>query len=77
MLAAAQSGDEQAYVGLTSPHRRALRIQCCRMLGSLHDADEARQEILLRGDKIAGITGFPRGHGAFEQVGAPLVLTTR
>jgi len=44
--------------------------------GSLHDADDARQEI-ARGDMIAGITGFPRGHGAFEQVGAPLVLTTR
>ena len=55
LLAAAQDGDEQAFVGLTSPHRRALHIHCYRMLGSLHDADDALQETMLRAWK-----GLPR-----------------
>ncbi len=48
LLVAAQSGDEQAFVQLTSPHRRALHVHAYRMLGSLHDADDALQETLLR-----------------------------
>jgi RNA polymerase sigma-70 factor (ECF subfamily) len=48
VLVAAQRGDEQAFVQLTSPHRRALHVHLYRMLGSLHDADDALQETLLR-----------------------------
>lgn len=48
LLAAAQSGDEQAFVRLTAPHRRALHRHCYRMLGSLDDADDALQEVMLR-----------------------------
>ena len=48
LLAAAQSGDEHAFVELTSPHRRALHVHVYRMLGNLHDADDALQETLLR-----------------------------
>lgn len=55
LLAAAQSGDEHAFVELTAPHRRALHIHIYRMLGSLHDADDALQETLLRAWK-----GLPR-----------------
>jgi RNA polymerase sigma-70 factor (ECF subfamily) len=48
VLAAAQRGDEQAFVQLTGPHRRALHVHAYRMLGSVHDADDALQETLLR-----------------------------
>jgi RNA polymerase sigma-70 factor, ECF subfamily len=48
LLAAAQGGDEQAFVQLTGPHCRVLHIHCYRILGSLHDADDALQETMLR-----------------------------
>ena len=40
--------DEHEFVRLTAPHRRALHLHCYRLLGSLHDADDALQETLLR-----------------------------
>jgi RNA polymerase sigma-70 factor (ECF subfamily) len=48
LLAAARRGDEQAFVRLTAPHRRGLHRHCYRMLGSLDDADDALQEVMLR-----------------------------
>jgi RNA polymerase sigma-70 factor (ECF subfamily) len=48
LLVAAKEGDEQAFVCLTGPHRQALHVHCYRLLGSLHDADDALQETMLR-----------------------------
>jgi len=55
-LAAARAGDEAAFVRLVAPHRRALHVHAYRMLGSLHDAEDALQEALLRAWR--GLPGF-------------------
>ncbi|MEU0095770.1 RNA polymerase subunit sigma-70 [Kribbella sp. NPDC006257] len=56
VLQRAQAGDENAFRELTAPYFRELHLHCYRMLGSVTDADDAMQEILLAAWR--GLEGF-------------------
>jgi RNA polymerase sigma-70 factor, ECF subfamily len=58
LIAAARDGDQDAYRRLVEPHRRELHAHCYRMLGSVHDAEDALQDALLRAWR-----GLPRFQG--------------
>ena len=56
LVEAAQAGDEGAYGRLVEPLRAELHAHCYRMLGSVHDAEDALQDALLRAWR--GLGGF-------------------
>jgi len=56
LLNAARRGDEDAYRELVESHRAELHAHCYRMLASVHDADDAVQEALVRAWK--GLSRF-------------------
>ncbi|MEV4115096.1 sigma-70 family RNA polymerase sigma factor [Nonomuraea sp. NPDC049695] len=47
-LVRAREGDDAAFTRLVGPLHRELHAHCYRMLGSVHDADDALQDALLR-----------------------------
>ena len=53
-LARARKGDDDAFARLVGPLRPALHAHCYRMLGSVHDADDALQDALLRAWRAIG-----------------------
>lgn len=56
LLEQARAGDQDAFAALVAPYRSELHAHCYRMLGSVHDADDALQEALLGAWK--GLSGF-------------------
>lgn len=58
LIERARSGDEWAFRELVEPYRPELQLHCYRILGSIHDAEDALQESL-----VAAWRGLPKFEG--------------
>jgi RNA polymerase sigma-70 factor (ECF subfamily) len=56
LIEGACRGDDHAFGQLVGPYRAGLHAHCYQMLGSVHDADDALQDALLRAWR--GLHGF-------------------
>ena len=78
LIVAARAGDESAFRKLTQLHVRALHLHCYRMLGSLHDAEDAVQETLVRAWRhLATFRGDSPVRAWLYRIATNACLTTR
>jgi RNA polymerase sigma-70 factor (TIGR02960 family) len=56
LVAQARAGDEEAFRRLVHPYAPELQVHCYRILGTLHDAEDALQDTLLAAWR--GLAGF-------------------
>src|SRR5687767_9639843 len=54
LLEAARGGDEPAFLQLVDSYRGELHAHCYRMVGSVHDAEDALQDAMLRAWRAIG-----------------------
>ena len=69
LLEAARGGSEDAFGRLVEPHQRELQAHAYRMLGSVHDAEDALQDAMLRAWR-----GLPRFDGRTGSAGTGSTL---
>jgi hypothetical protein len=48
LVVSAQNGDQDAFGILVREHHDRIRLHCYRMLGSIHDAEDATQETMVK-----------------------------
>jgi len=54
LVAACRAGDKEAYVQLVERHYRSVFAFCLGQMGNAHDAEDAAQEVVLRGFRSIG-----------------------
>ena len=78
LLARARTGDEDAFGVLIAPYTRELHVHCYRMLGSVHDAEDVLQEVLVRAWRhLASFDGHGSVRGWLYRIATNRCLTAR
>jgi RNA polymerase sigma factor (sigma-70 family) len=78
LLAKARTGDEDAFGVLIAPYTRELHVHCYRMLGSVHDAEDVLQEVLVRAWRhLASFDGHGSVRGWLYRIATNRCLTAR